>query len=73
MNVDKVKLRVRWNEYRRENGAGSIQFWREMTVDSEEARWYIREIDTMLVEKARHYIHRKEMKMLEDLRVEDSR
>lgn len=45
--------------------------WEEKTLESSEAKWYMRDINTMLMDKglkARHYLYRKEFLMLEALR-----
>lgn len=63
----KARFRALWNQYRRLHVEACQQHWEEMTVDSEEAKWYIRDIDAMLVDKvqkARQYLVRQEMRML---------
>lgn len=42
-----------WPRYRILNRERYEQFWAQMTVESEDARWYLRDVDRMLVDKAR--------------------
>lgn len=55
----KDQLYSNWVEYKKKKLEASYWFWQEMTVESEEAKWYMSDIDTMLmdkVQKARDFL-----------------
>lgn len=65
------RFRSAWYQYRRANEQASNQHWAQMTVQSEEAKWYSRDIDRMLedkIQKGRVYLGRMENKLLLALR-----
>lgn len=72
-------FRTAWDQYWRQNIEECQRYWEVKTVDSDEAIWYMRDIDAMLehkVQKASNYLCRKGMLMLNALqatRLEDAR